>query len=149
MKLSEDDLYRQSTQLRLWSFTPQQIADQRQQTNRQATERVKANVARIRAQRLLDAENDAAASGVESGSGANTPNAVTSDREVDCLTSDEELKIVNEFCERAIKLGDFFKFPFEVTVCSRPCLPSYSCSSTLYRPHVSSSCADSISSTRP
>ena len=81
MQLSEDDLYRTSTQFRNWSFTAAQLAAQRQTVNLQATERVKANVARIRAQRAQDAmDNDSVGSGVEkengSGtSGANTPNA--------------------------------------------------------------------------
>ena len=116
MKLTEDDLYRNSTQFRNWSFTSQQLAAQRLTTNIQATERVKANVARQRAQRAQQVESDSLSSGVENGSGANTPNALSSDREVDCLTADEELKIVDEFCERAIKLGEHCRFPFEVTV---------------------------------
>ncbi|KAJ4367130.1 hypothetical protein N0V83_007660 [Neocucurbitaria cava] len=122
MKLTEDDLYRNSTQFRNWSFTSQQLAAQRLKTNLQATERVKANVARQRAQRAqqLQVESDGISSGVENGSGANTPNPVVSSgdsasKEVDCLTADEELKIVNEFCERAIKLGEHCRFPFEVT----------------------------------
>lgn len=116
MKLTEDDLYRDSTQFRNWSFTSQQLAAQRLKTNLQAAERVKANVARQRAQRAQPVESDSLSSGVDNASGANTPNAVSSDREVDCLTADEELKIVNEFCERAIKLGEHCRFPFEVTV---------------------------------
>ncbi|KAF1850852.1 cyclin-like protein [Cucurbitaria berberidis CBS 394.84] len=115
MKLTEDDLYRNSTQFRNWSFTSQQLAAQRLTTNIQATERVKANVARQRAHRAQHVESDSISSGVENGSGANTPNAVASDREVDCLTVDEELKIVDDFCERAIKLGEHCRFPFEVT----------------------------------
>ncbi|CAO2649619.1 Nn.00g070040.m01.CDS01 [Neocucurbitaria sp. VM-36] len=115
MKLTEDDLYRNSTQFRNWSFTTQQLAAQRLTTNLQATERVKANVARQRAQRAQQIESDSLDSGVENGSGANTPNPLSSDREVDCLTADEELKIVDEFCERAIKLGEHCRFPFEVT----------------------------------
>jgi cyclin H len=116
MKLSEDDLYRSSTQFRNWSFLPKDLAALRLKTNLQATERVKANVARLRSQRLQAAESES--SGIENGSGANTPNPITSDKEVDCLTVDEELKIVNEFCERAIKLGEHLKYPFEVTVCA-------------------------------
>jgi cyclin H len=116
MKLSEDDLYRTSTQFTQWSFTPQQLADQRLNTNIQATERVKANVARQRAQRAQQAEHDSnsGTSGLE-GSGANTPNAVTSDREVDCLSVAEEMMIVDEFCERAVQLGAHCNFPIEVT----------------------------------
>ncbi|KAL5121660.1 hypothetical protein ACEQ8H_000346 [Pleosporales sp. CAS-2024a] len=117
MKLSEDDLYRTSTQFRAWSFTPQQLAAQRLKTNLQATERVKANVARQRAQRLHQAESDSISSGVENGSGANTPlpDRGSDVKEVDCLTADEELMIVDEFCERAQQLGAHCQFPIEVT----------------------------------
>ena len=73
MKLSEDDLYRTSTQYKAWSFTKQQLAAQRLKTNLQATERVKANVARQGAQRAQQTETDSVGSGVENGSGANTP----------------------------------------------------------------------------
>jgi cyclin H len=118
MKLSEDDLYRTSTQFRAWSFTSQQLATQRLKTNIQASERVKANVARQRASRLQQAESDSISSGVENGSGANTPlpDRGSDVKEVDCLTADEELMIVDEFCERALQLGAHCQFPTEVTV---------------------------------
>lgn len=125
MKLTEDDLYRSSTQYRNWSFTRAQLAEQRLRINVQATERVKANLARVRAQRAQDAvDNDGAASGVdkENGSGtsgANTPNSgMQTATEVNCLTAEEELKIVDEFCERAIALGNHYSFPLNVVVCS-------------------------------
>lgn len=111
MKLTEDDLYRTSTQFRQWSFTAEQLAAQRAKTNLQATERVKLNVARQRAQRAQTAEHDSTSgnSGID-GSGANTPNAVTSDREVDCLTVAEERTFVEEFCERTMALGKHCQF---------------------------------------
>ncbi|KAH4068051.1 hypothetical protein HBI56_114320 [Parastagonospora nodorum] len=117
MKLSEDDLYRTSTQYRAWSFTKQQLAAQRLKTNLQATERVKANVARQRAQRAQQTETDSIGSGVENGSGATTPlpDRGSDVKEVDCLTADEELAIVDEFCERALQLGAHCQFPIEVT----------------------------------
>ncbi|KAF1837862.1 cyclin-like protein [Decorospora gaudefroyi] len=120
MKLNEDDLYRSSTQFRNWSFTAAQLATQRRRINQQATERVKANVARIRAQRAEDAiARDSVGEGEkENGSGtsgANTPNAVAqSATEVDCLTAAEEMKIVDEFCERAVALGSHYSFPLNV-----------------------------------
>jgi cyclin H len=116
MKLSEDGLYRTSTQFKHWSFTAQQLAAQRVITNTQATERVKANVARQRAQRLQQAESDSLSSGMENGSGANTPLLDRSSdvKEVDCLRADEELMIVDEFCERALALGTHCEFPTEV-----------------------------------
>lgn len=111
MKLNEDDLYRTSTQFRQWSFTPEQLAAQRAKTNLQATERVKLNVARQRARRAQAAELDSGSgtSGID-GSGANTPNAVTSDKDVDCFTVAEELTFMEEFCERTMALGHHCKF---------------------------------------
>ncbi|KAF2024904.1 cyclin-like protein [Setomelanomma holmii] len=117
MKLTEDDIYRTSTQYRFWSFTKEQLAAQRLRTNAQATERVKANVARLRAQRQQQADSDSVSSGVENGSGANTPLPDRSSdlKEVDCLTAEEELKLVDEFCERAVALGQHCNFAMEAT----------------------------------
>ncbi|KAF2474089.1 cyclin-like protein [Lindgomyces ingoldianus] len=109
MKLTEDDLYRASTQFKHWSFTPSQLAAQRQKTNIQASERVKAAVARQRAQRAKHFDTASASESERNG----TP--VPTDRQVDCLTVAEEKKLVDTFCEKAIDLGGFFKFPIEVT----------------------------------
>jgi len=150
MKLSEDDLYRSSTQFNHWSFTTKQLAAQRLKTNMQATERVKANVARQRAQRLQQAESDSLSSGVENGSGANTPLPDRSSdfKEVDCLTAGEELMIVDEFCERALALGAHCQFPMEVIVRLDTSYKRHGVL-TNARHHASSSCAASTSTTRP
>jgi cyclin H len=151
MKLSEDDLYRTSTQFNHWSFTTQQLASQRLKTNIQATERVKANVARQRAQRLAQAESDSLSSGVENGSGANTPLPDRSSdfTEVDCLSAGEELEIVDEFCDRALQLGAHCQFPIEVTVRLHTSYPHRPELMVMTRQHASSSCAASTSPTRP
>jgi cyclin H len=126
MKLTEDDIYRTSTQYNHWSFTAAQLAAQRLQTNIQATERVKAAVLRQRAARALRPET-ASASESERNSenggttGANTP--VSVEKDVNCLTVAEEKRIVDTFCEKALALGDFLKFPVEVTVRSTPTSP--------------------------
>jgi cyclin H len=121
MKLSEDDLYRRSTQYKHWSFTPAKLALLRQKTNIQASERVKANVARQRAERAkkLDvaslSESDLGnTSGAETGSGVNTP--VPLDQEVQCLTVVEEMKVVDKFCDLALELGKFIGVPADITV---------------------------------
>ncbi|KAF2714858.1 cyclin-like protein [Pleomassaria siparia CBS 279.74] len=103
MKLTEDDIYRSSTQYRNWSFTPAQLTAQRLKTNQQASERVKAAVARQRAQRARQSQLDSA-------------NTSESERnEVVCLTPEEELKLVDTFCDVAQKLGDFCNYPAEIT----------------------------------
>ncbi|KAF2112010.1 cyclin-like protein [Lophiotrema nucula] len=114
MRLTEDDLYRTSTQYKHWSFTPAQLADQRKTTNISASERVKQNVARKRAAKAFDTPTASDnGSGVDTN-GANTP-LRTVDREVNCLTVAEEKKLVDTFCERALELGTFLNFPTEVT----------------------------------
>ncbi|KAF1933494.1 cyclin-like protein [Didymella exigua CBS 183.55] len=110
MKLSEDDLYRTSTQFRQWSFTAEQLAAQRAKTNLQATERVKLHVARQRAQRAQAPEIDSTSGNSGIDTGANTPDAVTSDKDVDCFTVAEELAFLEEFCERTMALGQHCKF---------------------------------------
>ena len=157
MQLTEDDLYRSSTQFRNWSFTASQLAAQRLKINVQATERVKANVARLRAQRGNDAVDN---NGVDSGmdkengsgtSGANTPDArMQTVTEINCLTAEEELKIVNEFCERAIALGNHYSFPLNVVVRPQPSnINRKRHPLTHPRQHASNSYAASTSTTRP
>jgi len=118
MKLTEDDLYRTSTQYRNWSFTPAQLTAQRQKTNQQASERVRAAHARQRVQRARQVDGSASdsernGSGIENGD--NTPISIA-EGEVDCLTVEEEMKLLESFCDRTRDLGDFCKFSAEVTV---------------------------------
>lgn len=108
VRLNEDEIYRSSTQYRLWSFTPEKLASLRKQTNVQATERVKAAVKRLRASR---------------SNGTNTPsegqqngaNGHATEKEVECLTLEEEQKIVEYYTARALELGQHLKFPINVT----------------------------------
>ncbi|CBY01207.1 hypothetical protein IAQ61_012078 [Plenodomus lingam] len=113
MIITEDSLYRSSTQFKHWSFTQAQLDAQRRTTNLLATERVKANVARLRAQR---AEHDGATSGVDNGSGTSTPLDPGAETTSDlvCLTAEDELKIVDDFCERAVKLGTHCGYNYNV-----------------------------------
>jgi len=118
MHLTEDELYRSSSQFRLWSFTPQQLATIRSDTNKATIARVRAAHQRHRAQRLKEKE---IASATNTGSesektGSGVDNGVGEEKEVDCLTVAEEQKLLNTFCERAIDLGTFLKFPIEVVV---------------------------------
>jgi cyclin H len=111
MRLTEDAIYRSSTQFRLWSFTPDALASLRASTNSTAAARVKAAVRRLRESRNQSATNSET-------DGGSTP--IPLDREVDCLTMEEEQKIVNSFCEQAIKMGEFLAFPNNVIVSSNP-----------------------------
>ncbi|CAI6333398.1 unnamed protein product [Periconia digitata] len=126
MKLTEDDIYRNSSQYKHWSFTPTQLAELRLKTNIQACERVKANVARQRAQRAAIALDGASASdsergntpGLENGNGNVSSNGGTPlrlDKEVDCLTVAEEMRLVEKFCETTLDLAKFIGLPSDVT----------------------------------
>ncbi|KAK7531327.1 cyclin-like protein [Phyllosticta citribraziliensis] len=95
MHLSEDEIYRSSTQYRLWSFTPDKLRSLRQSTNAAAAERVKANINRFR-----NTKPD--------GNGADGAD------HLDPLTPEEELKLVVMYCKKCIELGNFLKFPSRV-----------------------------------
>jgi hypothetical protein len=109
--MSEDERYRTSTQYRLWSFTPDSLLDLRSTTNRIAADRVREAVRRVREARALssadtsEAENGRSASAIPEG-------------EVDCLTVDEELKLVAFYCRQTLSLGDHLKVPTDVKVWS-------------------------------
>ncbi|KAH7117002.1 hypothetical protein B0J11DRAFT_494602 [Dendryphion nanum] len=118
MQVNEDFIYRSSSQYRNWSFTPAQLAEQRQKTNLQAAERVKANVARQRAERNRQLDGASVseserANGSGLDTGTSTP--IPLDREVNCLTVAEEKRLLDYFCAQAQLLGNFLEFPIEVT----------------------------------
>jgi len=103
--MSEDERYRTSTQYRLWSYTPQSLLAQRSSTNRIAADRVREAVRRARqAQNVSSADTSEAENGV-----AGMPEG-----EVDCLTVDEELKLVAFYCRQTLQLGDHLKVPTDV-----------------------------------
>lgn len=90
--MNEDDLYRLSTQFRFWSFTESALANLRASTNSLATQKLRDAVKRLRAQEGKP----------ESG------------EDVECLTVEEEQKLLNFYCSKAIELSDFCGFPTAV-----------------------------------
>lgn len=117
LKMSEDDRYRTSTQYRLWSYSPQSLFALRSSTNQIAADRVREAVRRVReARNVSSADTSEAENG---GAGA----MVIPEGEVDCLTVEEELKLVAFFCRQTISLGDHLGVPTDVKVCYT-CLPS-------------------------
>jgi len=92
--MSEDERYRTSTQYKLWSYTPQSLASLRTATNRVAAEKVKVAI-----QRAREAEPE---------------NRDVSD--VECLTVEEELRLVAFYCRQLLQLGDHLQVPTEVKV---------------------------------
>ncbi|KAF2205833.1 cyclin-like protein [Delitschia confertaspora ATCC 74209] len=112
MRYTEDEVYRASSQFRLWSFTAEQLAAQRAETNKAAVERVKAAVHRQRAQRQK--ESVTGSESERNGSGVDNQAVNGVQKEVEYLTVAEEQKIVNHLAETLIKLGEHFRFPVEV-----------------------------------
>ena len=87
--LSEDDIYRASTQHRLWSFTPGSLASVRKQTHDFAIER---------------ARHDASHAPSE-------PNGSAAQATPEYLTEDEELRLVQRYCEQIRTTSDHFNWP--------------------------------------
>ena len=93
--LTEDDIYRSSTQYRLWSFTTDSLTSLRATTNATATEGVRAAIQNLRSQKT-DGQ----------------PEAV----EVDCLTVDEEQRLVEYYCLKTMQFADFSHLSTNVKV---------------------------------
>lgn len=107
--MSEDERYRTSTQFRLWSFTPTSLFTLRTTTNQTAASRVREAVQRIR-------EARAASSADISEADNGRSNSAIPEGEVDCLTVEEELKLVAFYCRQTIQLGDHLNLPTDVKV---------------------------------
>jgi len=116
MLLTEDDIYRSSTQFRLWSYTKSTLASLRSSTNSSAADRVRAAIQRAKESRSPSNAASADVSEAEQN-GNNTKNGVKfPEKEVECLTVDEELKIVGYYCLQAMNFANHMKFPTEVKV---------------------------------
>ena len=105
-QMTEDDIYRTSTQYRLWSFTRESLASLRSATNASAADGVRAA---IRSQHAGQDEAD----GIKERSIEGIPDAA---KEVDCLTVEEEQRLVGFYCVKAMQFADFCEFPTNVKV---------------------------------
>ena len=105
--LSEDDIYRTSTQYRLWSFSAESLAALRKQTHDLAIERAR-QYAGDRA--VQNGDGDVHMNGTSHENG-------TSDGgRVECLTGEEELRLVQRYCDQIRSTSDHFKWPVNVKV---------------------------------
>lgn len=102
--MTEDDRYRTSTQYRLWSYTPQSLHALRTTTNQLAADRVREAV-----QRARERKSSEDVSGTDSRSASVAPEGA-----VDCLTVEEELKLITFYCRQTLQLGDHLNVPTEV-----------------------------------
>nr|KMM67111.1 cyclin-dependent protein kinase regulator [Coccidioides posadasii RMSCC 3488] len=107
----EDDIYRTSTQYRLWSFTKESLNSIRENTNSLASVRVRDAIRR--AQEARPATSTPGGSD-EPDSKTNTPAGPES--EIECLTPEDELELVQYYCEKTLELGDEYKPPLPTTV---------------------------------
>lgn len=107
--MTEDDRYRTSSQFRLWSYTTQSLYTTRSSTNQIAAERVREAVRRVRETR---ANTPFSATEVEHGKSA----AIIPEGDIECLTVEEELKLVTFFCRQTMQLADHLKVPTDVKV---------------------------------
>lgn len=113
----EDEIYKASTQFRLWSFTKESLQSIRTSTNSVASERLRAAQSRAR-------EAPRSITPSTSGSGNLTPNPTDNEakieaaltKDVDCLSAKEELIFVRYYCEQALELGDNYKPPLPTMV---------------------------------
>lgn len=120
--MNEDQRYRTSTQYRLWSYTPESLAALRSTTNQVAAERVKAAIQRARASRATSTSASGDTSEAEQNGQNSRAVSIDPGTEVNCLTVEEELKLVTFYCRQTLDLGDHLKVPTDVKVCL-PALP--------------------------
>lgn len=100
----EDEIYRSSSQFRIWSFTEQSLRSLRATTNALASDRVRAALRRAREARQSSA--------------AETPTAgeVGEEKNIECLTPEEEQELVRYYCEKTVELGETYKPPLPTIV---------------------------------
>jgi cyclin H len=110
----EDDIYRTSTQYRLWSFTEESLRSIRTNTNALASERVR--IAIRHAKEARPSNTPATDPGDVDGKRADAKNGEQTEKELECLTPEEELELVRYYCEKAVELGEVYKPPIPTTV---------------------------------
>ncbi|GIK00415.1 hypothetical protein Aspvir_004438 [Aspergillus viridinutans] len=108
----EDDIYRTSSQYKLWSFTEASLRSLRENTNAVASQRVRAALRRAREAR--QSANSSAAGTPTAGTTADSKGA--EEKDIDCLTPEEEKELVRFYCEKAVELADTYKPPLPTTV---------------------------------
>ena len=108
--ITEDDVYRTSTQYRLWSYTMASLASLRSTTNATATDGVRAAIKGLYSQKAQPNSDEQ----------LNNAHVYQRDapKEVDYLTVEEEQKLVGFYCMKAMQFADFCEFPTNVKVCS-------------------------------
>lgn len=91
--LTEDDIYRTSSQFRVWSFSPESLAARRRKTHEIAIERI-------------ERQRNHGANGASNGE----------QEKVDYLTEEEELRLVQRYCDMIRVTNDHLNWPANVKV---------------------------------
>lgn len=119
----EDAIYRTSSQHMLWSFTPESLSDVRKATNAGAAAQVREAIQRAREKKTSGLVNEGGQkNGVESDVSTpigepSGPEGITGEeREIECLTAEEELKLVRYYCRKIMEFATVFEFPTNVKV---------------------------------
>ncbi|KAI9661794.1 MAG: hypothetical protein M1821_009033 [Bathelium mastoideum] len=110
--MNEDDIYRSSSQYRYWSFTPEALASLRSSTNSAAAARVRAAIKRSR-NKTTEQQNG---NGAPNGTAKGRTNGHEAESDVDCLTVEEEAKLVQFYCTLCLQMSDSFDFPVPMNV---------------------------------
>jgi cyclin H len=95
--MTEDEIYRASTQYRLWNFTPEILAERRTKTNALAIHQVRAAF-----KRKKELADTSATPSEAEGNGTN--GAAKVENEVACLTPEEEQNVVAYICHNLLEL---------------------------------------------
>ncbi|KAI5801490.1 cyclin-like protein [Peziza echinospora] len=114
----EDSLYKCSSQYLRWTFTPESLSTVRTATNAAASAQVKAAIQRARDRK----KRKKVAGGDIFGGALDTPGAesdgslggASEEKEIECLTADEELKLVRYYCKMIMEIATVFEFPTNV-----------------------------------
>jgi cyclin H len=117
--ISEDEMYRASTQYRLWNFTPERLATLRQKTNSMARDHVKAALKRERKSLDKHSKGRNSAENDQSVPGTGHATSEGEDTDIEFLTVDEERTLIDFFCVNLITLAKHrnFQLPTNVVVC--------------------------------
>ncbi|KAL4946300.1 hypothetical protein BDV06DRAFT_136169 [Aspergillus oleicola] len=109
----EDDFYRTSSQFRLWSFTQESLRSVRQNTNNLASDRVRGALRRAREARQ---SANSSATSTPNPNGSDADSRPGEEKDIECLTPEEEQDFVRYFCEQIIQLGESYKPPLPTIV---------------------------------
>ena len=111
--LTEDDIHRTSSQFRVWSFSPESLAERRRRTHEIAIERIEGQ----RRKNNNNNNNNNNTNGASPSSSSNGQNGTSHEEEkVDYLTEEEELRLVQRYCDMIRATNDHLSWPANVKV---------------------------------